>query len=151
LILGIWLLKPNTQSISPSELYATNFSMETIDIVRGTENDSLDTMKQLLDAKQYEQCLPLLQQYYKSHNSNDNIGICMANSYSAIGKTKEAKEILYTILSKNNLYKEKAQWYLLLCALQDKNIEEVKSIYEQIPNQGYFKTKAKNIIAQLGK
>jgi hypothetical protein len=150
LIAGIFLFKDSFISEQTSaQLFACNYSIENLSVERGTSIDSLNSIVSLYNAKQFKEVLPQLNMYAAAHPDNGNLQLAEAICNLELNNNAIAEQKLQSIIAANNIYKEKAQWYLAMCYLkQDKQLQLIALIHTFSKDHFYYK-KAKEITLRL--
>ena len=131
------------------ELYATNYTPEELSIERGTNDDSLTAIAKLYNAHQYKEAIPLMQQFMTTHAENINLKIHLAICMMEIQDYPNAEQTLKNVIAENNLYKEKAQWYLAMLYLKQENKKELKALIHQFDKNHFYYKKGKEILNEM--
>jgi tetratricopeptide (TPR) repeat protein len=134
---GLFTAKQQIAAFAPDEL-----SME-----RGMEADTFANIVTLYNEKKYQEALPLIETYQKAHPENINIQLAKAICYLDKKDFPLAENELQLIIAQNNMYKEKAQWYLANVYLKQGKQEALKSIFKSIRKDHFYYT-AMKLIAQ---
>jgi hypothetical protein len=138
-----------TPQQSMQQLYASNFSIEPLSMERGTGDDSLETILKLYNNKQYQEALPLLKLYNGAHLENNNTKLAEAICLFQTDNYVQSETVLNAIITENNTYKEKAQWYLALNYLKQEKKAKIITLLKSFDTEHFYSDKAKAILKNL--
>lgn len=135
LIIGlIFLLRPQTE-LDPQAMFAANYEVPAAPQARGNNRvDSLlDEAHRLYNLEQYEQAIPLFEEYaetdpQKSTEQYQNTRLFMAIALLETNQLSKAIAGLNQLAQEN----EMAQWYLALAFLKQEQPQKAKTILESI-------------------
>jgi tetratricopeptide (TPR) repeat protein len=148
LALCIVVYRSITKETDYSALYATNYQPIDLSAERGVENDSVVNIVSLYSAAKYAEAQAWLEQFLKSHSDN-KLTLALANCYMAQSKFSDAENVLQHIINANDLYKEKAQWYLALVYVHAKQKDKAVALLSQFSEQHFYYNKAIELLKQL--
>jgi tetratricopeptide (TPR) repeat protein len=150
LIAGIFLFKDSfSGKDSTAQLLATNYQIEPLSAERGSTQDSLISIINLFNQKNYKQALPEINAYVKVHADDLDLQIAAAICNIELNDFAAAEQSLNTIINSDNLYKEKAEWYLAMCYLKQDKKKDCKDILQSFKADHFYKTKALTILKNL--
>lgn len=147
--IGFYFLFP----VKPAaeKLYAEYAKHDVLNIEqRGSTTDSLATEAAgKFNDKKFIEALPLLQQYLQQRPDDIQVKFSMAVCYLETGAYLDAEKIFSATATGKTAYAEAAQWYLVLTALKQKDIEKCKALAKNITANSPYFTKAKSLLEKL--
>jgi TolA-binding protein len=137
---------------SPSELFKDNFEpYNSVVEVRGNGSDFEEAMAKYA-GKDYQGAIVLYENILKKTPDSTVVNFYAGISYLATNNTQNAEnQLLKVVKSENELFAEKAQWYMALSALKQDNKPLAKERLGVIAKEeGHeFRVKAENLLKNL--
>jgi hypothetical protein len=144
LIISFFLLKPQT---SLYDQFAEHSNLEIQ--VKGDNDESLLNAAELYNTKSYTEVIPVFKEYLKSNPTDYEIQMSLGIALLETDKSKEAFLIFEIIYKQDNVFKNKATWYLALVNVKTDRKEIAKVYLESIPKDSFYAKKAKKLLNKL--
>ncbi len=103
---------------------------------------------------EFTDALSLFEQVIEKDNSNMKAHLATGISHIEINQTKEAEESFETVIQhKDNLYVDRAEWFLALCYLKLNDLDNARQQFDTIAKNdlSYKQNEAKRILKKLNR
>jgi tetratricopeptide (TPR) repeat protein len=134
---------------SMQQMYASNYTAEKLSFERGNGDALLEKVVEDYNNKKYESVLPSLVNYATQHPENNNIKVAIGICQMETASYTEAEVSFNNLISQNDLFKEKAQWYLLMLYLRQQKKQEAVALLKQFTEGHFYFEKGKQILKAL--
>ncbi len=116
---------------------------------RGATNNQLSAIETAFNTKNYQEAYDQLGNYLSEEATDTNAQLYQGIAALETGRAAEAKAIFTRISEGESGFKQTANWYLALVALQQKNYSDVQPILQRIPEGNYWYQKAQQLLSKL--
>lgn len=144
IIISFFLLKPQT---SLYDQFAEHANLEIQ--VKGDNDEILLNASKLYNSEKYSEAIPLLEEYLRLNPEDTEIQISLGIALLESNKNEDAIVIFEHVNSQNNIFKNKAIWYLALANIKLDHKEESKKYLESIPAESFYYKKAQKLLKKL--
>ncbi|GHB25632.1 tetratricopeptide repeat protein [Mongoliitalea lutea] len=118
-------------------------------ITRGNVDNELKLAFSAYESKNFEQALILFKQLQESNEFNE-LKLYLGSSYLAIGDTENALEVLIITNLDDESSRYRIQWYRALALVKSGNVEEAKTLLNDLVINGDFELKkAQKLLEKL--
>lgn len=115
---------------------------------KGDSDAALLEGSRLFNSKDYAAAAGSLEAYLADNNDAEvyfSLGICKLET----GNIQEAKQIFSSAEISNSVFKDKAEWYSVLCELKAEDEVAAKAIASQISSSSFYYKKAQSLLEDL--
>ncbi|MGB8192617.1 MAG: hypothetical protein WCF67_11895 [Chitinophagaceae bacterium] len=146
---AIWLTRSG--DINSEELYLKYAQHSLLDNnSRGAGDDSLATRAaRAFNARQYPQAVTLLRDYLVREPGDIEMQLAQGISYMEMDSLAAARQVFNNIAGGQTAFVHKAQWYLALTYLKEKNYDQCKRILAAIPQDAEVYDQAQALLKEL--
>lgn len=142
--LAFFLLKPQ------ANLYDQFAEHSLLEIqVKGNSEENLLQAAEYFNNAEYNLAIPLLEDYLKENPKDLEIKITLGISLLEKNKIDEAIAIFTEVYNKNNIFKNKAKWYLALAHLKNTENSKAKNYLSKITKNSFYYSKANKLLDKL--
>lgn len=140
LVLGFFLLKPQT------DLYTQFAEHSALEVqVKGDNDAELLKSAQLFNEEKYEEAIPKLEAFLSNHPNDDEIQLALGISYLETNQIKPALIRFSNVYGKQNIFKNKASWYMALAYLKSENKDQARAFLGEIEADSFYFEKAQKL------
>ena len=131
------------------QLFASNYDPEKLSVERGSPDDSLVSIVDVYNKQNYQQALPALINYSNAHPEDSHIKLAIANCHLALQDYGSAEKSLKHIILQQDVFQEKAEWYLAMLYLKQNKKEETIQLLKQFGEHHFYYKKSRMILKNL--
>jgi hypothetical protein len=146
-IMGFFLLKPMFFT-SQGDLFNKYYEEEQLSGIRG-EADTVSTVADFYNQKEYTKALTLLEPYTLAHPSATNMLMAKGVCYLQTGRFAEADAVFAPIAASATIFQQRAQWLQAMVQLKQDNKPACKIILEKINSSSVYYERAQRLLKAL--
>ncbi len=152
LVVLAWLMlrQSNGELSDPAQLYA-QYAQYEINLQEMSDAPELGIMQSLLQAKKYEEALPILNTYLADHPEAADIQLARAIALLETANTAAALQTLNKLESAHPIYANEAKWYRSLTYLKMGQLTEAQATLEKIPDTSSRYEGARELLQKIGR
>lgn len=144
LVIGFFLLKPQTSLYNQ---FAEHSALEIQ--VKGSNEEDLLKASKFFNHKKFESAIPLFESYLRQHPEDSEIQISLGISLLEENNIEDAQLVFEHVYNQNNIFKNKALWYLALSSLKNKDTKQVKDYLNKISKESSYFKKSLKLLKKL--
>ncbi len=143
-LIAFFLLKPQTNLY---DKYAEHSALEIQ--VKGENDQTLLEAAKYFNDEKYAKAIPFFENYLKENKNDIEIQMSLGIALLENNHAKKSITIFKQIYNQDNVFKNKATWYLALANIKDDKNIQAKEYLKLIPEDTFYSKKAKKLLKEL--